>query len=183
MPENAASTFTSWTNKSGVAKEPWMFPDSNFQEIVHEALYYTESRPFDLIFLCAGIYNFISKDTVTGEFSFPWNSSEKLILSLLQMVDEADRRFTKERPATKVIYCPIMGANLDIILHREAKLEQTILNEGIWALKTKFFELNNKRGYYSQNLIAPVHRIIKGKRKYIYHHLQTNGLELTEARS
>ena len=76
-----------------------------------------------------------------------------------------------------------MGANLDIILHREAKVEQTILNEGIWALKTKFFELNNKRGYYSQNLIAPVHRIVKGKRKYIYHHLHTDGLELTEARS
>ena len=43
MPENVASIFTSWkvmaglierTNKSGVAIEPWMFPDSNFQEIV-----------------------------------------------------------------------------------------------------------------------------------------------------
>ena len=127
------------TNKSGLAIEPWIFPDSKFQEIVHEALYYTESRPFDLISLCAWIYNFITKDTVTGEFSFPWNSCEKLILSLLQMVDEADRRFTKERPATKVIYCPIMGANLDIILHRKAKLEQTILNEGICELNTKFF--------------------------------------------
>ena len=74
-----------------------MFPDSNFQEIVHEALYYTESRPFDLIFLCAGIYNFITKDTVTREFSFPWNSCEKLILSLLQIDGRWDRPKVHER--------------------------------------------------------------------------------------
>ena len=46
------------TNKSEVAIEPWMFPDSNFQEIV----LFQDSRPFDLIFLCVGIYKFITKD-------------------------------------------------------------------------------------------------------------------------
>ena len=98
---------------------------------------------------------------------------------MLKMVEEADQTFLKDGPATKIIYCPIIGVDLSILLNKMAQEEQLILNEGIWALNSKFFELNNKRGYFCPNLMVPVHRIIQGKRKNYYHHLH-EGFRLTE---
>ena len=167
-------------NKTGITIEPWIFPEANFQDVVHESLFYTKSRTFDLIFLCAGIFNFITKNSVTEEYYFPWKSCEQLIPSVIKMADEADDRFQKDRPATKVIYCPIIGVDLGMVLKREAREQQLILNEGIWALNLKFFELNNKRGYYCPNLMLPVHRIINKKRKNCYHHLQEDRLKLSD---
>ena len=99
---------------------------------------------------------------------------------MLKQVELADAQFQKERPATKVIYCPIMGANLDILLGKSATEEQAILNEGVWALNRKFYGLNNSRGYFCPNTAKPVHRILKGKMKNCYHHLGPDGLKLTE---
>ena len=72
-----------------------------------------------------------------------------------------------------------MGANLNVVLKRPAVAEQLILDEGVWALNHRFFELNQKRNFYSPNLAVPVHRLIKGKRKNCSHHLHEVGLRLT----
>ena len=158
-------------NNTGTRIEPWTFPGADFQDIVREALYFTEKSPFDLIFLCAGIYNIVNKDEPTGKFFFPWSSCEQLILALLKMVDKADKHFCKDRPATKVIYCPVIGADLGRLLGRDAAQQQLILNEGVWALNQKFYGLNKARSYYCPNMVVPVHRIVSGKRKNCYHHL------------
>ena len=158
-------------NKSGVRIEPWVFQDASFKDIVHEALYYTQTRPFDLIF--------VGRISTTGGYYFPWTSCERLILHMQDMIRESDKRLQKERPATKIIYCPIMGVDLGKVLQREATQEQLILNEGIWATNLLFYELNNARGHYCPNLVLPVHRIINKKRKNYYQHLADDGITLT----
>ena len=167
-------------NKSGVKIEPWVFADASFRDVVHEALYSTKTRPFDLIFICAGIFDFIKKDSTTGDCYFPRDTCEQLIPAMRNMVQKADDRLLKERPATKIIYCPIMGVDLEVVLKKKAVQEQLILNEGIWAINLKFYELNNASGLYCPNLVLPVHRIINKKRKNYYQHLAEDGLRLTE---
>ena len=167
-------------NKTGIQIEPWVFQGAKLQDVSREAMYYTSSRPFDLIFMCAGIFDIIDMNSTTGTYSFRWASCEHLITYILMQVELTDAQFLKERPATKVIYCPIMGVNLNLLLQKESETEQAILNEGIWALNRKFFELNNKRGFFCPNTAKPVHRIIKGKMKNCYHHLGPDGLKLTE---
>ena len=52
-------------NNSDTKIEPGTFPEASFQDIVKEAHYYTGIRPFDLIFLCAGIFDIVQKSNTS----------------------------------------------------------------------------------------------------------------------
>ena len=160
--------------------EPWFFNGATIENLVHEAINYGRTRPFDLMFVVGGICNITDKDRNTGKISFNWDTPEKLSNHIINIMEDEDKRFKKELPASKLIFCKIVGANLENVLKRQAETEQLVMDEAIYQINEYIFRKNIDKGLWAPDMATPVHRMINGKMKSNYDHLSRDGIHLSQ---
>ena len=159
--------------------EPFFFNGATIKNLVHEAINYGRTRPFDLMFVVGGICNITDKDRNTGKISFILDTPEKLSNHIINIMEDEDKRFKKELPASKLIFCRMVGANLENVLKRQAETEQLVMDEAIYQINEYIFRKNIDKELWAPDMATPVHRI-NGKMKSNYEHLSRDGIHLSQ---
>ena len=147
--------------------------------LVKNAYYYAESRPHDMIFIAGGICNITRKDPVSKKLFFDWNNSIDLAKHIIDIMDEEEDVFNKKAPATKMVFCNLLGADLSRALKQDAEVQQIILNEAIYLINEDIFQKNIVKKLFAPDLASPVHRQINGKNTTFLKHLSSDGIHLT----
>ena len=160
--------------------EPWMFKSATIEDLTHEAINYGRTRPFDLMFIIGGICNITSKDWKNGNISFEWKDPEKLSRHVINIIENEERRFKRELPASTIIFCRIVGADMEKVLRRHADYEQFVMDEAIYKINDHIFRKNIEKGLWAPDMATPVHRMIKGEMKSFYEHLANDGIHLSQ---
>ena len=167
-------------NKSDKIIEPWMFEGATIEDLAHEAEYYAQNAPFDVIYIAGGICNITTKNKQTKKVSFEWTDSTKLASHLVQSMERAEKFLQISKPATKFTFCPLLGADLEKVLKRPAEKEQVILDEAVWIFNEEVFQKNKMTETYAPNFADPVYRKIRGIKRTFFHHLHNDGIHLSD---
>ena len=159
--------------------EPWTFSSATINDLVHEAINYGKTRPFDLLFIVGGICDITVKDWGNNTITFPWTDSKSLVQHVINIIEAAEIRFRKELPASKIIFCRLVGANLEKVLQRKIENEQEIMDESIFEINKYIHKKNIEKNMWAPDMATPVHRQIRGENKSFYEHLANDGLHLS----
>ena len=137
--------------------------------------------PFDVVYIAGGACDITRKDSHSKRISYVWGDGDDLKVHLLGVLKEADERIRKYFPASKVVFCSLVGSELSRIVNAYAvSVEQQLqMNRAIWEFNTNIFRINSERGTFAPSLHSQVHRMCKGKERNYYHHLH-DGIHLTE---
>ena len=140
-----------------------------------------EKYPFDVVYVAGGACDITTKCQATKSVSFSWESLEDLYGHLSSMLNQEDKFMKKNYPASKIVFCPLVGIDLVRVVtaHRATPQQQQVVNEAIFAFNAEVFKLNKKRGTYSPSLHRTIHRSNGTTQKSHYHHL-VYGLHLSE---
>ena len=107
------------------------FPGAKLQTLAKEASKYATLFPFDIICIAGGINHVTVRDRLTGVTTYEWQSEIALVNLLLGCVSQAEKFLHKKHPATKVIFCALAGAQLDLVVPSPSNLDQVNLNNAI----------------------------------------------------
>ena len=159
----------------------WRKPGATFEELVGLAANHLDNYPFDVVYVIGGVNNITVKDEHTGKISFEWHPAERLIDHLTSILKEANERMTKGYPASKVVFCTLVGSQLSRIVdsHQTTDHQQTVVNEAVFDFNEEVFRINKQKGTFSPSLHRTIHRAKKGKRKSYYEHL-SDGIHLQD---
>ena len=138
------------------------FPGAKLQTLAKEASKYVTVR-----------------DRLTGVTTYEWQSEIALVNLLLGRVSQAEKFLHKKHPATKVIFCALAGAQLDLVVPSPCNLDQVNLNNAIWSFNVELVKKYENSESFHPRLDRPVHRTSRGARKDYYHHLR-DGLHPNE---
>ena len=149
------------------------YKSSTFQEIVYTAENYIPTHPFDVIYIAGGATNITTKDRKTKQISYRWGRDQGLQNQLTSMLQSANKRFKEIFLATKIIFCPLVGLELERVVteHSVSQEDQEIVNDAVWEFNSQVFKINEERKSYCPALQQQVHRFCKGKRRNCYYHL------------
>ena len=156
------------------------FDGADIEDLYREAVNYCSWRPFDIMFIVGGICNVTTKDRITKKISFDWQDPEKLLSHLIEEIDKGEKYFYKELPASKVVFCRLVGADLKKVLRRQAENEQFVLDDAIYKLNEIIFKMNIEKQLYAPDMATPVHRKINNKNISFYQHLGDDGIHLSQ---
>ena len=92
----------------------------------------------------------------------------------------AERSFKKELPASNLVNCNLVGADLRKVLKRHADNEQYVMNKAICEINYFVFKNNIEKKLWAPDMASPVHRKINGVNKSFYNHMANDGLHLGE---
>ena len=94
---------------------------------------YLPKHPFDVVYLAGGVNDITTKDNNTGEISFKWGNGSDLVEHLISTLVAADSRFRQNFPASKVIFCPLIGSLLGKIVtaHPTDEENQITVNNSV----------------------------------------------------
>ena len=137
--------------------------------------------PFDVVYIAGGICDFTTKDHVTKNISFQWKSTSDLQNYLFSILENEDKFLTKNHPASKVIFCPLVGVYLIRVVndHQMASSHQEIFVDTVFEFNTRIFKINKSRSTFLPAIHRTIHRSSGTKKKSHYHHLD-DGLHLTK---
>ena len=152
---------------------------ATFQEIIELAANHLNNYPFDVVYIAGGANNIRTKNSETGQISFDWDPPELLIQYMLSELRQADERLSREFPASKIIFCPLVGTDLSRVVtgHQVNDYQQHVVNETIFDFNEETFRINKRRETYAPSLHRTIHRSKKGTRKSYYEHL-VDGIHL-----
>ena len=157
------------------------FDGADIEDLYREAVNYCRLRPFNIVFLVGGICSVTTKDKMSKKISFDWNDSDSLLNYILQEITNGEKYFATEMPASKVVLCRYVGADLSKVLKRLAENEQFILDNAIYELNERIFKMNIEKGLYALDMATPVHRKNKNNVNIShYHHLCGDGIHLSQ---
>ena len=168
-------------NKDKMLVEPWKFNSATIEDLIHEAINYGRMRPFDLIYILGGICNITTKNWNTGEISFDWPNADSLAAHIINIMETQEAKFNKELPASEIMFCPIVGANLEKVLRRNATEEQIVMDSAIYMINDHIHKANFKKIHWFPDMASPVHRKMNGIWKSFYSHLSNDGLHLSQS--
>ena len=159
----------------------WKKSGATFGELVDLAANHLGSYPFDVVYIVGGANNITTKNKFTGKISFEWNPPDLLIPHLIAELQRANVRTKKEFPASKVVFCTLIGSDLSRVVnsHKVNDHQQHIVNEAVFDFNEEIFKIIRERGTFSPSLHRTVHRAKNGKRKSFYDHLQ-DGIHLRD---
>ena len=159
----------------------WKKSGATFQEIVDLAANHLQNYPFDVVYVVGGANNITTKNNETGQISFDWNPPELLIQYLLSELNRADGRLLREFPASKAVFCPLVGTDLNRVVtaHKVTDHQQHVVNEAIFDFNNETFKINKRRETFAPSLHRTIHRSKKGTKKSYYEHL-VDGIHLQE---
>ena len=125
----------------------WKHSGASLGDLVELAANHLKNFPFDIAYIVGGINNVTTKDRLTGKISFEWDPPELLISQLIRELAIADSKMAKEFPASKVVFCPIVGSDLSRIVnaHTTTLLQQEVVNETVFAFNEEVFKINKRR--------------------------------------
>ena len=160
-------------NCTGEHMEINEYKGATFEELVGEAERYLPLHLFDVIYIAGGVNNITSKNRRTKAISYNWERGDALQDHLVSILTRADDWFKKYFPASKIVFCPLVGSELRRIVNTSAVTceDQLDVENAVWAFNTKVFEINDIRNTKCPILQHQVHRFCKGKRRAYYHHL------------
>ena len=144
---------------------------------------YLHKHPFDIVYVAGDACDITTKDEKSSKISFDWDSSgDDLENHLIRVLTKADGRIRRYFPASRVVYCPLIGSDLARVVSDKNVTEedQAAVERAVWGFNTKAFELNEANRSFSLPLHHQVHRFCKGKKKAYYHHLP-DGLHLSDS--
>ena len=156
------------------------FDGGDIEDLYRESVNYCRWRPFDIVFIVGGICNITSKDRATKKISFEWQDTDLLLNHLLKEIQNGEKHFYTEMPASKVVFCRLVGADLKKVLRKHAENEQFVYDEAIYKLNENIFKMNIEKQLYAPDMATPVHRKSNNKNISHYHHLGNDGIHLSE---
>ena len=155
---------------------------ATLSQLIEIAEDYLPKHPFDILYVVGGVNDITTKDKATGKISYEWGNSQNLSKHLTSIVTKADSFFMKTFPASKVIFCPLIGSDLARVVTAPSTTQdnQLTVDNAIWDFNSEVFKINNKRDFFSPPLHHLVHRFCKGKRRAYYQHLH-DGIHLSKS--
>ena len=153
---------------------------ATLEDLIGQAERYLPLHPFDVIYIAGGVNDITSKDQCTKKISYDWDNGEDLQLHLVSTLTKANAHFINTFPASKVIFCPLVGSELARIVnaHQVTLDNQKDVDDAVWEFNNNVFRINNERNAKCPPLHHQVHRFCKGTRRAYYHHL-SDGIHLT----
>ena len=154
---------------------------ATLHDLTRQASRHLDKYPFDVVYIAGGICDVTTKDDVTKTISFRWNPPNDVSKHLLNTLNRENETMRKDHPAARVVFCPLVGADLKRVVngHAVTEAQQEAVNEAIFEFNNKIFAVNKARGTHSPSLHRTVHRSSKGTHKSHYHHLE-DGIHLTD---
>ena len=159
----------------------WRHDGGTLDQVSDDAASHLDSYPFDLVYIEGGVNNITRKDRMTRKVSFPWEPPELLMEHLSAILERLEKKFKSEYPASKVIFCPLVGSELTRIVNEGETTErqQIAVNNAVFTFNEKVFKINARNELFSPSLHRTVHRSKNGVKKSHYSHLH-DGIHLGE---
>ena len=169
--------------KKGVQNELIEFrmrKGASLGELADTATTHLGKCPFDVVYIAGRVCDITSKNHDTGAISFDWVEGESLTSHLTGALSRANDNRKKHLPASKLVFCPLIGCDLKRIIncHAISEKQQEMVDNSLWEFNSKVFRINEENAAFSPSLHQTVHRVCKGKKRNYYHHLG-DGLHLS----
>ena len=154
---------------------------ANLDRMADVAIGHLSKCPFDIVYVAGGACDITSKNMETGAISFDWKDEDSLRSHLLGALIGANDRRKKYLPASRIIFCSLIGCELKRVVncHEVSEDQQAMVDNAVWDFNSKVFRINEENSTFSPSLHQSVHRLCKGKKRNYYHHLD-DGLHLTD---
>ena len=122
-----------------------------------------------------------TKDKMSGKITYDWGEGRELGEHLLGTLKRADDGFRQNFPASRIVFCPLVGCELSRVVnsHSTSEADQLAVDNAIWVFNEEVFNISNRRNTFSPALHHQVHRFCKGTRHSYYHHLP-DGIHLSK---
>ena len=158
-----------------------VYEGATLQDLVEAVMEYLPRHLFDVIYMVGGACDITNKDKLTGKITFDWKPGKDLKIQLVGCLLHADEEFKRIFPASKIVYCTLIGVELQRVVTSQviSQENQNLANEAVWEFNTAVFDLNSRNNVFSPSLHHQVHRCCKGKKRNYYHHL-ADGIHLSE---
>ena len=168
-------------NTTGELVEVQIYEGATLQDLVEAAREYLPKHLFDVLYLAGGVCDITSKDHMSKNITYDWKSSKDLKIQLIGTLLTADKDFTNNFPASRIVYCPLIGVDLQKVVTQQHvnPEDQQAVNEAVWEFNIAVFDLNSQRNNFSPSLHHQVHRVCKGKKRNYYQHLP-DGIHISE---
>ena len=98
----------------------WKKSGATFMNLVELAETHLDSYPFDVVYVAGGVNDITTKNQDTGKISFDWAPPECLIEHLLTVLKRENARLAQNFPASKIIFCPLVGQDLGKVVNAHA---------------------------------------------------------------
>ena len=150
-------------------------------DMVEVAAKHLHKNPFDVVYIAGGACDITFKDKKTGKIVYAWGRGNALNLHLLDTLNKASEKLSRDYPASRVVFCPLIASELSRVVNSGTVTteDQTAVEDAIWDFNTALFKFNKEHKVVSPSLHHQVHRFCKGKKKSYYHHLE-DGIHLTD---
>ena len=167
-------------NQSGEYMEIKAYEGATFMDLVGDVWDYLPKHPFDVIYVCGGAWDILKRGQEDYTFSYEWAQNDLLESHLVQSLTKADKSLRSVFPASRIVFCPLVGVDLSKIttLNGTTPADQQVIDDVVWEFNTTVHSINEARGTFSRALHHQIHRFCKGKKRAYYQHLP-DGLNLS----
>ena len=141
-----------------------------------------EKYPFDVVYIIGGACDITTKQPISTRISFNWDPPSNLEKQLTSTLTEESEFMVKSHPASKVIFCPLVGVDLERVVneHEIKNAQHDAVDQAGFRFNEKIFEIKRERKVFSLSLHRSVHRSMRGKERSFYQQL-AECIHLSEA--
>ena len=127
-----------------------------------------------MCYIIAGAFDLINVNENDNTVTLNWDSQLALTRYYDDMLREANGYILEKYPASKVVFCPMVGMELSKVVSDADTVktkDQIMVDGAVWEFNSKVRSINNKNDLKTPFLLTPIHRHANGKKKTYYHHL------------
>ena len=126
---------------------------STLHQLSRAASAHLTRYPFDVVYIAGGICDVTTKCQKTQRISFNWESGEKLTMHLARALDQENSFLSKNHPASKIVFCPLVGAELARVVdaHPTTQIQQSFVDEAIFDFNNHVFKIKGKLAHNSND--------------------------------
>ena len=160
----------------------WRKSGATLGDLVQLASKHLLSYPYDIVYVVGGVNDITTKYKRSGKIAFEWSPPELIMQHLTAQLKTADDALSRDFPASKVVFCTLVGLELALVVnsHPVSQLQQLAVNEAVFDFNNEVFKINKRRGTFSPSLHRTIHRTKNGRRMCYYEHLE-DGLHLSDS--
>ena len=94
-----------------------------------------------------GVNNITTKTKRSKEISYDWERGDSLQNHLVTILNRADVFLKKNYPASKIVFCPLIGSDLSRVVTSgtASEADQTDVDNAVWEFNTNIYRINDKR--------------------------------------
>ena len=122
-------------NTAGECFDLTSYKGAVLQDLFSSTENYLPKHPFDVIYIAGGACDVTTKNYSTDQITFDWDPhGDDLMEHLVNSLTKADTGFRGTFPASKVVYCPIVGTDLTrVVTSQEISPEdQEAVDKAVW---------------------------------------------------